>query len=146
MKQCDSRWSHIDLYEEYAERQKENPPEPECCKLFGCGKKLTPQEKLFGNVCFDHKVKTKLTHEINCYISGMITPINPEQRRCEKRCFYSRGEIKKFIKEFNKEKRGDRKLTNSYFCEECQAYHATSIPKKKSRFFTRQDNFKKNKK
>ena len=28
--------------------------EPEICKHFGCGAKLTHQEKLFGNKCLKH--------------------------------------------------------------------------------------------
>lgn len=26
-----------------------------CCTFFGCGKILTPQETLFGNLCIDHQ-------------------------------------------------------------------------------------------
>lgn len=29
-------------------------PEPEICKQFGCGRKLSPQEMLFGNKCIHH--------------------------------------------------------------------------------------------
>lgn len=111
----------------------------EKCSHFGCGKSLTLEEKLFGDKCFEHKQENKLTHQINNYISGMITPTT----RCEKRCYPNRHDAKKFIKEFNKEGRGDKKLTNSYWCQACQAYHVTSTEKKKSRSYTRKSNRKK---
>lgn len=138
-------WSHIDLYEYYFEGQEYDTVEYDVCKHFGCGKKLIPQEKLFSDRCFEHNRESKLTHGINCYISGMIMPIDSSQQRCAKSCHYTKAQAKKFMKEFNKGKRGERKLTNIYFCESCQAYHTTSMPQKKSRALTRKNNINKNK-
>jgi hypothetical protein len=36
----------------------------------------------------------------------------------------------------------DKKITNIYWCEDCSAYHLTSMPKKKSRKITRLNNKK----
>jgi hypothetical protein len=35
-------------------------PEPSVCKHFGCGKRLSPQEQLFGNRCQEHSSKKML--------------------------------------------------------------------------------------
>lgn len=32
--------------------------EPEICKHFGCGSRLTPQEQLYGNLCIVHSIST----------------------------------------------------------------------------------------
>ena len=39
----------------YEEAIMRMPDEPDVCKMFGCGKHLSDQEKLFGNYCINHK-------------------------------------------------------------------------------------------
>lgn len=55
--------------------------------------------------------------------------------KCSKQCYISRKEAKKSMKNINKTKHHG--LTNSYFCEECQSWHLTSIGKQRSRDWTR---------
>jgi hypothetical protein len=37
-----------------------NTWDAECCSFFGCGKTLTPTEKLFGNTCSIHNGEKKV--------------------------------------------------------------------------------------
>lgn len=60
------------------------------------------------------------------------------KNKCGKMIFPSKAEAKKFMKEANKiDKIG---FTNAYWCEACSAWHLTTQPKKRSRFFTRKLN------
>jgi hypothetical protein len=56
---------------------------------------------------------------------------------CKKKCYVSKKEAKKALKAINKKKRFENKMTNSYFCIPCNAFHLTSMPKESSRNYTR---------
>lgn len=60
--------SSIDLRRHYDEGQEENN-EPEICKHFGCGKKLSPMEQLYGDRCFEHTKKETTLSLIDKHIS-----------------------------------------------------------------------------
>lgn len=57
--------------------------------------------------------------------------------KCTKRCYRNRHDAKKYIKETNRAACLEFKLTGSYYCDMCKAYHVTSMPKQKSRDFGR---------
>ncbi len=45
----------------------EDEPIKIICSVFGCGKELTPTERLFGNKCFTHQGKDQdVTYLFNC--------------------------------------------------------------------------------
>lgn len=50
----------VNLYEYYGEAQEYDPPEYHVCRHFGCGRKLSPQEMLFGDKCQSHSKNEKL--------------------------------------------------------------------------------------
>ena len=56
---------------------------------------------------------------------------------CNKKSYKSRKIAKREMKRLNKNKALKKKLTNVYFCEEHNAYHLTSMPKKQSRNISR---------
>ena len=53
--------------------------------------------------------------------------------KCGKLCFETKAEAKSYIKKANKRKVQEIKLTNAYWCEECQSFHTTSASKRKNR-------------
>jgi hypothetical protein len=55
----------------------------------------------------------------------------PRHKRCGKVCYTSRKEAKEIIKRVNH--RGKFKVTNAYFCDQCDHWHVTSMEKDKSR-------------
>lgn len=61
--------------------------------------------------------------------------VNPKP--CLKNCYDTRKEAKKRMKELNKAHHFEGKLNNIYYCEQCSSYHLTSMPKQKSRDWTR---------
>jgi hypothetical protein len=64
----------------------------------------------------------------------------PDMASCNKKCFATRKEAKKFLKEANKVKRLAKELTNVYWCEGCNSFHVTSQDKERSREYTRKLN------
>lgn len=54
---------------------------------------------------------------------------------CGKACHTSRKSAKKALDKINKEKKHG--LKDVYFCEQCQHWHTTSMPKKDSRKLSR---------
>lgn len=63
---------------------------------------------------------------------------------CEKIKYTSRKKGKAAIKTYNKINRKGAKLTDTYFCEECQHWVLTSQAKQSSRDYRRHLNNKKN--
>ena len=62
---------------------------------------------------------------------------------CKKKPFQNRKKAKAVLKEIKKKKSSKRTEQAYYYCEECQAYHLTSMSKKKSRKLTRTINYQK---
>lgn len=56
-----------------------------------------------------------------------------DDKKCYKKCFYTRQAAKKAKKIVNKVGIAGKVITNIYFCFACQAYHLTSMEQKKSR-------------
>lgn len=59
----------------------------------------------------------------------------PDGGKCMKTCYRSRKDAKRVMKYLNRTKHHE--MTDAYYCEKCQAYHLTSMPKQKSRDFSR---------
>jgi hypothetical protein len=59
---------------------------------------------------------------------------------CSKKCFQTKKEAKRFLKEANKKKLLAKELTNAYWCDGCMAFHVTSQDKESSREYTRKLN------
>lgn len=55
---------------------------------------------------------------------------------CVKIRFETRKDAKKYIKRINKIGEIEKRLTNVYFCAECNGFHTTSKSKRKSRKMT----------
>jgi hypothetical protein len=60
-----------------------------------------------------------------------------EKLSCVKKCFSSRQEAKKKVRELNRSGTLGKELTDVYYCNQCSAWHMTSMKKKKSRHLTR---------
>lgn len=56
---------------------------------------------------------------------------------CGKKTFLNRHDAKTYLKLMNKTHSGTTKLTNVYYCSECDHWHMTSMPKISSRDYTR---------
>ena len=54
---------------------------------------------------------------------------------CKKKTYSSRKKAKKARRQMRLQK--GWKMTNIYYCEECQGYHMTSMDKRKSRAISR---------
>lgn len=53
--------------------------------------------------------------------------------KCGKVPYFTRKEAKKALKDLNHTNLLDKKLTDVYFCDDCQMWHHTSIQARKSR-------------
>jgi hypothetical protein len=58
---------YAELWSPLTEDHQEDDPEM-CCAYFGCGKKLTNEEKLYGNYCQSCQPKTPMASLITPYI------------------------------------------------------------------------------
>lgn len=63
--------------------------------------------------------------------------------RCGKICYPSRSEAKKAMRIINHNYKLDKKMTDAYYCEDCSAFHLTSLNKQRSRDYNRHLNKKK---
>lgn len=59
--------------------------------------------------------------------------------RCKKKIYRDKKEARKARKRLNRNKVTKRKITNIYYCSECDSYHLTSMDKEHSRSITRKE-------
>ena len=57
---------------EYYYSEDRGPAEPVICQIFGCNRKLTSQEKMFGNKCIRHSTKGAIVMKENLYTPDCI--------------------------------------------------------------------------
>jgi len=56
---------------------------------------------------------------------------------CSKIKYSSRAKAKKELKKIKKQKKSNRREKSLYYCDKCEAFHLTSYPKSKTRYFNR---------
>lgn len=54
-----------------------------------------------------------------------------DETKCFKKCFETKADAKKYLKEKNKTIHMG--FTNVYFCDQCKSYHLTTMKKEQSR-------------